>query len=139
MCRNGTRRLTFSNIEDAEFGPILFRDKIMDLEEQISIEFHLEHITSPTQYQIFDALESNNVSMTLSLIEAHIGINAVDQWGQNPLIIAVAKNSITIISTLLNAFDPKIDINYAKSVSTTHIYLIQFYLFNLNFSLDSIH
>ena len=45
------------------------------------------HITTPQEYQVFQALQSNDIHAALVLFEHHIGINSVDEWEQTPLMI----------------------------------------------------
>jgi hypothetical protein len=55
--------------------------------------------------------------MVFDIIAEGDGINAVDEWGQTPLMIATQRDSLQIIASLLNARRPKVDVNIAKSVS----------------------
>ncbi len=124
MCRNSTRKITWEDPANLNLEPIFLSDaRLADLDEEMSIILHVVHITTAEDYQIFDAIKSGNISLTLDLIEAHKGVNAVDEWGQTALMIAVSTNNIEIISSLLNTRMPKVDVNLAKSVSVTSVSL----------------
>src|SRR5437868_3293943 len=118
MCENATRKLTWSDPATVNLEPIYVADSnIKELDEEVSIIITVAHITTVEDYQIFDALNSKNMSYALELIEQHKGVNAVDEWGQTPLIIAVSYNYLDVFSALLNTRMPKVDVNLAKSVS----------------------
>lgn len=127
MCRNSTRKITWEDPAKLNLEPIFLPDsRIADLDEEISIVLRVVHITTAEDYQIFDAIKSGNMSLTLDLIDAHKGINAVDEWGQTALMIAVSSQNIEIIASLLNTRMPKVDVNLAKSVSLRYCYQSQY-------------
>lgn len=127
LCESGIRRLTWSNADDGDFSPLLLNKHIEGVEGEISIEFLLHHITSATDYQIFDAFRLDDISLLLDFIQQRIGINAVDEWGQSPLITAVVKKQLPVVSGLLNSFNPVVNVNFAKpSGFTALIYAVQY-------------
>lgn len=91
-------------------------NNLIDLDEKVALEFAIEHITEPSDYQIFGAWREGNFSLVLDLINDHKGVNAVDEWGQTLLMHAVQRGSIDVVSALLNTRMPKVDVNIAKSV-----------------------
>lgn len=114
ICKNGTRRITWNKASDGLFDPLLLHQDLHRSDHPVSIEISVHHITSSSDFQIFDAIKRYDVPLVLDLIQNHTGTNAVDEWGQSPLIISVTNNYMTIISQLLNAFHPNVDINYQK-------------------------
>lgn len=134
MCLNSKRKFIWENAMDSSMAPFLTtHKKDFDDEEDISLVVTAVHITSAEDYRIFDAFKSDNISLVLDLIEEHKGVNSFDEWGQTPLMIAVNEQQIAVISALLNARMPKVDVNLAKSVS---FYLKIFYqYFNFNVSI----
>ena len=117
LCVNETRILQWESGADLNLSPIpVDPNNLVDVDEKVSVEFTIEHITVPSDYQIFGAWREGNVSLVLDLITEHKGINAVDEWGQTMLMHAVQKGSIEVVSALLNTRMPKVDVNIAKSV-----------------------
>jgi hypothetical protein len=118
MCANSTRLLKWPVVEGANFRPFLELSSAAMLagESGLSLEIRMHHITEPRDYGIFDALRSGNHSMLFDLIEEGKGINAIDEWGQTPLMIATQRDLIQMVAGLLNARRPKVDVNIAKSV-----------------------
>lgn len=126
MCQNATRRLkwdSLSMLHGVALTPIigLGRD-VLDLEMGLTMDVHVEAITDTTDYQIFDAFRSENISKVLDLIEEHVGINALDEYGQTPLMMAVSKQYLPVVASLLNARRPKVDVNMAKSSGFTAVF-----------------
>lgn len=118
MCSNSTRKLTWKQGEKMNSDPIFIsKEGLNDLDEEVSLVMKVRHITTQDNYQIFNALAKRNISQVLDLIDEHKGINAVDEWGQTVLMIAVSNNQLDVVSALLNTRRPRVDINMAKSVS----------------------
>lgn len=117
LCVNETRILRWNSGVNLDLSPLpVDRNNLIDLKEKISIEFTIESVTDPADYQIFGAWREGNWSLVLDLIQDHKGVNAVDEWGQTLLMHAVQGGSIEIVSALLNTRMPKVDVNIAKSV-----------------------
>ena len=102
MCQNATRKLVWPNARIANLNPLLINTNLVQLNdgEQISVEILVHHITTQSDYQIFDALK-HNFSRALDLFDEQKGINAHDEWGQTPLMIAVSNQYSAIIAGLL--------------------------------------
>lgn len=114
---NESRILRWDNGLGLDLSPIpVDPNNLVDLEEKVSIEFTVESITVPSDYQIFGAWREGNYSLVFDLITEHKGVNAVDEWGQTMLMHAVQGRSLEIVSALLNTRMPKVDVNIAKSV-----------------------
>lgn len=116
LCANETRVLRFESGSGLDLSPTPINpNNLIDLEEKVSIEFTIEHITTPSDYQIFGAWREGNLSLVLDMITDHKGVNAFDEWGQTLLMHAVQRGNIEIVSALLNTRMPKVDVNAAKS------------------------
>ena len=91
------------------------------------------NVTTAEDYKIFTALHSDDTETVLTMIQSNIGINAVDKWGQTPLMLSAIKKSDAIFIELLNSRKIKVNINAAKpsgySVSKYQKYLY-IYLFH---------
>ena len=128
ICWNESKRLTFENGANLDLYPLpIDKRNLMDIEEKIILEFSVDDITDAEDYQIFGAWREGNYSLVMDLIAAHKGINAVDEWGQTILMMAVQKGVSEVVSALLNTRMPKVDVNKAKSVCNS---LIFFFFFN---------
>jgi hypothetical protein len=128
MCKNSTRELRFESGLSVNFDPFseYFSNEIFALnaDESVSVIIRVDSITTTTDFQIFDVIQNKDIGKALDLLEAQIGINAVDQWGQSALMLAVSFNIIPIVAGLINAKRPKIDINYAKPNGKTAIFYV---------------
>jgi hypothetical protein len=123
LCESTTSNVHYDNLPDADARPII-RDgsEIYDLEESFDIDIHVQSVTTDSDYRIFEALRAANISMVLDLIEDHIGINGMDEYGQTPLMIAVGRQYLPVVAALLNTRRPKVDINSAKSSGFTALF-----------------
>lgn len=129
MCENGTRTLKWSSlslVHDVPLHPIVGIKKYLPLDrsadQSFSLDIHVEHITEPTEYEIFESLRKENISHVLDLIDEHKGINAMDEYGQTPLMLAVSKQYTVVVASLLNARMPKVDVNMAKTSGFTAVF-----------------
>jgi hypothetical protein len=84
--------------------------------ESLTLEVKVHHITPQKDYQIFEAFKAENISLVLDLIDEHVGVNAVDEWGQTPLMISVASQNLMVFAALMNTRRPMVDVNTQKSV-----------------------
>jgi len=123
MCQNATRLLTWDSIAAVNLSPITeSTSALAQLHESVSLEVKLLHITEQKDYEIFDALKHENMSLVLDLIEEHKGINSFDEYGQTALMIAVSRQFMPIVAALLNARRPKVDVNLAKESGFTAVF-----------------
>ena len=132
MCLNGTRKLTFNQTENLDLAPLhIYKASLVDIKGPINCVVTVVHITSQEDYAIFEAFKKQNVTLVLDIIDAHKGINAVDEWGQTTLMTAVGMNHQNIVAALLNARMPRVNVNAAKFVSfiCTSSISIYFHLF----------
>lgn len=123
MCRHAVRQITWTDGSKINLLPIFVKDPFMsNPEDGVSIRLTVDSITTATDYQIFSSLREGNITQALDLIDSHIGVNALDEWGQTPLIIAVQMNRMEVIAALLNTRMPKVDVNAAKSSGYTALH-----------------
>lgn len=122
-CSNSSYTIHYDNLVDADIRPIIdYGSDIYELEETFEMNFKIQFVTSKEDYQIFEALRSANISLVLDLIDNHIGINAMDEYGQTPLMIAVARQYLPVVAALLNTRRPKVDVNLAKTSGFTALF-----------------
>ena len=126
MCKNATRHITWDVPSEVNMQPIFLKSdkEVNSVNQGLTVAIHVVHITEPDDYAIFDHLRANNIPVVLDMIEEHKGVNAVDEWGQTPLMIAVQMQNLETVAALLNTRLPRVDINMAKSVSTKVAVLI---------------
>jgi hypothetical protein len=123
ICKNETRRIYFSTSWDVNLSPILPTISKYSIDhEPLTVEVTVRHITSADEYSIFPALREGNISLAFDLLEAHIGVNAVDEYGQSPLMIAIINNHVHIIAELMNTRKPTVDINFSRPSGFTALF-----------------
>lgn len=118
-CKNATRRIIWDDVNTLNTLPIFLNaDAGVQRAEQggVYIDLTIEHITTAEEYEIFAAMRQGNYSLALDLIENHVGVNAVDEWGHTPLMVAVQINRMDVVAALLNTRLPRVDVNAAKPV-----------------------
>mmetsp|Transcript_44126 Transcript_44126/g.32112 ORF Transcript_44126/g.32112 Transcript_44126/m.32112 type:complete len:320 (-) Transcript_44126:56-1015(-) len=128
MCLNSTRRIIWEDISTLNTLPIFLNAEagVQSSNQMVYLDLTVEHITTAEEYEIFAAMRYGNYSQVLDLIENHVGVNAVDEWGQTPLMVAVQINRMDVIASLLNTRLPRVDVNVAKpSGYTALFYAIQ--------------
>lgn len=127
ICPNETRRVHFSTSLDVNLSPLLpVVSRHSAVDSPLTVEVTVHHITSAEDFEIFPALREGNISLAFDLLENHVGVNAVDEFGQSPLMVAVINNYHHIVAELMNTRKPTVDINYAKpSGYTALFYAIQ--------------
>jgi ankyrin repeat protein len=111
--------LKWANVQGAELFPLILPEQLLLIYTDVGIKLdvNLHHVTEPNDYLIFDSFKSGNLSKVLDYIAEGDGINAFDEWGHTPLMIATQNDYLQVIAALLNARKPKVDVNYAKSVN----------------------
>jgi len=119
MCVNATRNLIWKNAENLDLSPLMPVEAIAGIEEEIVLQLRVHHITAQEDYQIFNALRGGNLSLALDMIAEHKGVNAVDEWEFTPLMYAVQKSDLMLLSALLNSRKPIVDVNAMKAVNPT--------------------
>eukprot|EP00607_Mallomonas_marina_P002193 CAMPEP_0182435656 /NCGR_PEP_ID=MMETSP1167-20130531/76949_1 /TAXON_ID=2988 /ORGANISM="Mallomonas Sp, Strain CCMP3275" /LENGTH=309 /DNA_ID=CAMNT_0024626935 /DNA_START=76 /DNA_END=1005 /DNA_ORIENTATION=- len=125
MCKNAIRLLKWDTIEDnVDLSPFLSSVALTSdyKESNVTVTIQLHHITDPLDYELIDAFKIKNISLVLDLIDEHKGVNAMDEYGQTALMIAVQKQELTVVAGLLNARMPKVNVNTAKSSGYTALF-----------------
>lgn len=120
LCPNEIRKIIWNYPSEIELEPI-FHDS-QDITQGLQIDITLVELTTAQEYQIFDAINSRNLSLTLDYIDQHIGVNSVDEWGHTPLITAIQLKQMDMIAALLNSRNPKVDVNKAKPSGYTALF-----------------
>eukprot|EP01037_Dinobryon_pediforme_P029525 gene29525-33199_t len=115
-CKNATRRIIWDDASTLNTLPIFLNADagVQRAEQGVYIDLTIEHITTAEEYEIFAAMRQGNYSSALDLIDNHVGVNAVDEWGHTPLMVAVQINRMDVVAALLNTRLPRVDINAAK-------------------------
>ena len=123
MCKNATRKVVWDFAGDINLFPMSrTQGALAQLDEPIGVELTVEEITDQEDFQIFAAIKENNASLILDLIEAHKGINAVDEYGFTPLMIAAANQHLPLLAGLLNTRRPAVEVNKAKASGFTALF-----------------
>lgn len=116
-CLLSTTTITWKFATKAKLQPIYNETTLINsnaTSSSLKLTITIHNITTHTNYQIFDALKAENLSLAMDLIQSRIGTNAVDEWGQTPLMVAIVRNFMPVVSALFNAVGPSVDVNYAK-------------------------
>ena len=123
MCQNSTREIRWDSSFGIDFSPIYISNTLYSkLTQSISVRMRVVNVTPQKDFQIFDTLRTN-LSLALDMILEHRGINAVDEWGQSPLMIAVTeRNMKQVIAYLMNTRKPMVDVNYVKASGFTALF-----------------
>lgn len=125
MCANSSFILSWNHANELSDLTPFFTNKapfLASIEEPLFVEVKLQHVTSAEDFAIFKPLKEGNFSTVMEMIDNHKGVNAIDEWGLSPLMIATQSRYIPIISSLLNARRPSININYAKNTGFTAVF-----------------
>ena len=124
MCLNSTRMFTWPHIDGVNLFPLIQPDlhELIAPNIKICLNVTLHQITNPTDYAIFDALRAGNYSHVIDMITEGDGINAFDEWGHTPLMLATQNDAIQVIAALLNARRPKVDVNLSKASGYTALF-----------------
>ena len=123
MCLNSTRIFTWPQTRGVDLFPLIQPDLHQFIAPNtIHLNITLQHITEPSDYAIFDAFRAGNYSRVIDMIAEGDGINAFDEWGHTPLMLATQNDAMQIIAALLNARRPKVDVNLSKASGYTALF-----------------
>ncbi len=118
MCKNATRRIIWDEPSKIDLYPLFVKGgKVDSSHDGLYLDITTAYVTNSEEYKIFSSLRESNFTNVSEMIDNHIGVNAVDEWGQTPLMIAVQMKHLPIVAALLNTRLPKVDVNAAKPVS----------------------
>ena len=121
--------------------PSWLKDKQDDEEDdKVELSCIVKEVTTDQDFSIFQALNTNNLTVVMQKVEDGVGINAADevcsfslflfslnflslcvQWGSTPLMVAVRSMNSILFSGLLNAL-PKCDVNKAMPAGHTALF-----------------
>lgn len=102
--------------------PSWLKDKQEDEEDdRVELSCIVKEVTTDQDFSIFQALNTNNLTVVMQKVEDGVGINAVDEWGSTPLMVAVRSMNSILFSGLLNAL-PKCDVNKAMPAGHTALF-----------------
>lgn len=121
MCKGELRRITFPRESMVGFGPTL-GEVVQSDETTYKAEIKIVSLTKSADYTIFKHLQAGESTVVLDMIDNHTGVNAVDEYGATPLMVAVQLKMQVIVAVLLNAWKPKVDVNFAKPSGHTVLF-----------------
>ena len=71
-----------------EISPIVTRSIYITSDVTMEVTIKIHEITSEQDFVIFKEINEHQFGEVLTLLEHHRGVNAVDPWGQTPLMLA---------------------------------------------------
>ena len=87
-CKNESLTLSFHGDSVIEISPIVTRSIYITSYVTMEVTIKIHEITSEQDFVIFKEINEHQVGEVLTLLEHHRGVNAVDPWGQTPLMLA---------------------------------------------------
>ena len=88
VCLNDSTSLSFKGERTVDISPIVTSAIHLTSEVTMTLLIKIHEITTDEDFAIFRALQENRTGEVYSMLEHHRGVNAVDQWGQTPLMLA---------------------------------------------------
>ena len=129
-CKNATRVFRWESALGADFSPVFTATSDLSrIDEPVSLAVRVVHLTPQKDYQIFASIKGGNLSQAMAIIDGHNGVNAVDEWGQTPLMIAMQRprELLPVVAFLMNTRRPMVDVNTAKASGHTALfYAVEF-------------
>jgi hypothetical protein len=115
-CLNATKKITWQSGAVLDAGPLLPEGSVFteSASQALSLTIHVRIITSQPDFAIFAPLRGNDAPTTYEIIGNRLGINAVDENSDSPLMIAIRNNMVQLVAQLLNSRVPRCDVNYVK-------------------------
>ena len=130
VCKNATRVFRWDSAVGVDMSPVFAADTgPARLDVPVSLAVRVVHLTPQKDYHIFSVLKNGNLSHAMAIIDGHHGVNAVDEWGQTPLMIAMQRprELLPVVAFLMNTRRPMVDVNMAKASGHTALfYAIEF-------------
>jgi len=106
---------------DAEVFPEEFRHRASEKGAQVFAE--VVHVTSADDFRLIDALKTREFDVAAKLVnEDHVGVNARDADGVPALSIAVQLRQPVLAASLLNAVDPRVEVDAATPSGYTALH-----------------
>jgi hypothetical protein len=108
-------------IGDAEVFPEEFRHRSSERGAKVLAE--IVHVTSADDVRLIDALKAREFDVAAKLVnEDHVGVNARDDHGVPALSIAVQLRQPVLAASLLNAVDPRVEVDAATPSGYTALH-----------------
>jgi hypothetical protein len=106
---------------DAEVFPEELRHRADETGATVLAE--IVHVTSADDFRLIDALKTREFDMAAKLVnEDHVGVNARDDHGVPALSIAVQLRQPVLAASLLNAVDPRVEVDAATPSGYTALH-----------------
>ena len=106
---------------DAEVFPEEFRHRASERGAKVLAE--VVHVTSADDKRLIDALKAREFDVAAKLVnEDHVGVNARDDDGVPALSIAVQLRQPVLAASLLNAVDPRVQVDAATPSGYTALH-----------------
>ena len=83
----------------------------------------VKHVTSFDDFVLIETLQNRSFDLASKLInEDRVGVNAVDPHGASALVVAVQMRQKILTASLLNAYSPRCDVNFATPTGYTALH-----------------
>jgi len=106
---------------DPEVFPEEFRHRAS--EKGARVYTRIRHVTSADDFRLIDALKAREFDVAAKLVnEDHVGVNARDADGVPALSIAVQLRQPVLAASLLNAVDPRVEVDAATPSGYTALH-----------------
>ena len=106
---------------NAEVFPEEFRHRAS--EKGARVYTRIRHVTSADDFRLIDALKAREFDVAAKLVnEDHVGVNARDADGVPALSIAVQLRQPVLAASLLNAVDPRVEVDAATPSGYTALH-----------------
>ena len=88
VCLNDSISISLEGEKNLDISPIVTRTIHLTAAVTLNLFIKIREITSDEDFAIFKALQEDRSGEAYTMLEHHRGVNAVDQWGQTPLMLA---------------------------------------------------
>lgn len=105
-----------------DFSPIVGSKSFYSRSDSVSLEIRVAEVTSAADFAIFPALRAGDIPVVLDLLDKHVGVNAINEWGDTALMVAILNKNVHVFAELLNTRRPTVDVNHAKSSGFTALF-----------------
>ncbi|KAH8046797.1 hypothetical protein JL722_13429 [Aureococcus anophagefferens] len=87
------------------------------------VEATVAAVTSAEDYELIALLKNRSYDLASKMInEDRVGTNAVDEHGASALVIAVQTRQKVLAASLLNAYNPSVDVDFATPSGYTALH-----------------
>lgn len=88
VCLHDSITVSLEGEKAVDISPIVTSRIQLTSDVTMDLLITIHEITSDEDFAIFKALQENRTGEVYFMLEHHRGVNAVDQWGQTPLMLA---------------------------------------------------